>query len=124
MAGSQLSKEALRGRFVGKSLHEVGTPAVVLDRAKLEANCNLMLEAVQRLGLGWRCHIKTHKVRSRQPLRVTFGPDVRLTCGPDDRAHEAASGRQERDAGEPDGFHGPGGREHHTAAERVPGGRS
>ena len=47
---------------MGKSLHDVGTPAVVLDLAKIEANCNLMLETVEKLGLGWRAHIKTHKV--------------------------------------------------------------
>ncbi|RYP61371.1 hypothetical protein DL771_010158 [Monosporascus sp. 5C6A] len=70
MAGSQVSKAALRARFVGKSLHEVGTPAVVLDLAKLEANCNLMLEAVERLGLGWRCHIKTHKTIELARLQV------------------------------------------------------
>ena len=57
-----LKKESLRAQVVGKSLHDVGTPAVVLDLAKVEANCNLMLETVEKLGLGWRAHIKTHKV--------------------------------------------------------------
>lgn len=62
MATTQLSKDLLRGQFVGKTLHQVPTPAVVLDLAKVEANCNLMLEAAQRLHLNWRAHIKTHKV--------------------------------------------------------------
>lgn len=62
MAETQALKDLLQARFVGKSLHDVGTPAVVLDLAKIEANCNLMLEAVEKLGLGWRAHIKTHKV--------------------------------------------------------------
>jgi D-serine ammonia-lyase len=56
------SKDFLRSRFVGRLLQQVPTPALVLDLAKVEANCNLMLDAVQRLELGWRAHIKTHKV--------------------------------------------------------------
>jgi D-serine ammonia-lyase len=59
---SHLSKEALRARYVGRSLYQVPTPAVVLDLAKVEANCNMMLEAARRLDLSWRAHIKTHKV--------------------------------------------------------------
>lgn len=46
---------------VGQTLHQVPTPSAVLDLAKLEVNCSRMLEAVHRLGLGWRAHIKTHK---------------------------------------------------------------
>jgi D-serine deaminase-like pyridoxal phosphate-dependent protein len=55
-------KEQLRERFVGKTLNEVPTPSVVLDLAKLERNCQRMLEVTQRLGLLWRAHIKSHKV--------------------------------------------------------------
>lgn len=57
------SKDLLRAQHVGRSLHQVATPSVVLDLAKVEANCNLMLDASQRLDLGWRAHIKTHKVK-------------------------------------------------------------
>jgi len=62
MATVQSPKELLRARFVGKSLHQVPTPAVVLDLAKVENNCNIMLRAAQRQQLNWRAHIKTHKV--------------------------------------------------------------
>ena len=55
-------KETLRARFVGRPLGEVPTPSAVLDLAKVEANCERMLSAVTRLGIGWRPHIKTHKV--------------------------------------------------------------
>lgn len=54
-------KDQLRARFAGKTLHEVPTPSVVLDLAKVEMNCERMLEATQRLGLLWRAHIKSHK---------------------------------------------------------------
>lgn len=51
-----------RARYVGKTLHDVPTPSAVLDLAKLETNCQQMLDAVERLSLSWRAHIKTHKV--------------------------------------------------------------
>jgi len=57
-----VSKEELRAKFVGKTLDEVPIPSVILDQAKLRVNCERMLDTVNRLGLGWRAHIKTHKV--------------------------------------------------------------
>lgn len=56
------SKAALQERFVGKTLHEVPTPSIVLDIAKLEVNCQRMIDAADKNGIGWRAHIKTHKV--------------------------------------------------------------
>lgn len=56
------SKTALQERFVGKTLHEVPTPSIVLDLAKLEVNCQRMIDAAKKNGIGWRAHIKTHKV--------------------------------------------------------------
>ena len=64
MAAAANCKEALQARYVGQSLYNTPTPALVLDLAKVEANCNLMLDAAQSLKLQWRAHIKTHKVRS------------------------------------------------------------
>jgi len=57
-----MARDLLKAQYVGKSLYNVPTPALVLDLAKVEANCNLMLGAAQRLNLNWRAHIKTHKV--------------------------------------------------------------
>lgn len=56
------SKAALQERFVGKTLQEVPTPSIVLDLAKLEVNCQRMIDAADKNGIGWRAHIKTHKV--------------------------------------------------------------
>ena len=56
-------KDELKAKFVGQTLQDVPTPCVVLDLAKLEVNCQRMLDATDRLGLLWRAHIKTHKVR-------------------------------------------------------------
>ncbi|KAI0473889.1 putative serine dehydratase domain-containing protein [Xylariaceae sp. FL0804] len=63
-------KDVLCAQFVGKTLHQVGTPAVVLDLAKVEANCSLMLDAAERLQLSWRAHIKTHKTAELTRLQV------------------------------------------------------
>lgn len=56
------SKAALQERLVGKTLYEVPTPSIVLDLAKLEVNCHRMMDAAEKNGIGWRAHIKTHKV--------------------------------------------------------------
>ncbi|KAK3362618.1 putative serine dehydratase domain-containing protein [Lasiosphaeria hispida] len=63
-------KEQLRARFVGHTLHNVPTPSAVLDLAKLEVNCERMLDATERLGLLWRAHIKTHKTTELTRLQV------------------------------------------------------
>ncbi|KAF3764341.1 hypothetical protein M406DRAFT_71110 [Cryphonectria parasitica EP155] len=52
----------LKERLVGKTLHDVPTPSIVLDLAKLEVNCQQMMDAAEKNGIGWRAHIKTHKV--------------------------------------------------------------
>jgi len=59
-------KAQLRDQFVGQNLSNVPTPSIVLDLAKLEVNCERMLNATERLGLLWRAHIKTHKVYHAQ----------------------------------------------------------
>lgn len=55
-------KEALVKEFVGRSIRDVPTPAAVMNVAAARRNCERMLEAVQKLELGWRAHVKTHKV--------------------------------------------------------------
>ena len=73
-------KDELRAKFVGQTLQNVPTPFVVLDLAKLEVNCQRMLDATDRLGLLWRAHIKTHKVRPCYYILADYAPvqDSRL----------------------------------------------
>lgn len=59
---SSSATSTLKERLVGKTLHEVPTPSIVLDMAKLEVNCKRMMDAAEKNGIGWRAHIKTHKV--------------------------------------------------------------
>jgi hypothetical protein len=63
-------KEALVKEFVGKSIAEVPTPAAVMNVAAARRNCERMLEAVKKLDLGWRAHVKTHKVSEGSFIRV------------------------------------------------------
>ena len=57
------SRALLHQHFVGKKLQDVETPAAVIDRAVAEEHCSAMLETVDDLGLQFRAHVKTHKVR-------------------------------------------------------------
>ena len=66
--------ESVKAPYLGKTLHDVSTPSAVLDLAKLEVNCQRMLEATHRLGLGWRAHIKTHKACLGFSRRIMFEP--------------------------------------------------
>jgi len=63
---SSHSKGELRQDIVGKQLwdteYSIPSPAAILDLAKIETNCERMLRTVERLDLGWRPHVKTHKV--------------------------------------------------------------
>lgn len=56
---------ALREAFIGKNLQDVLTPAAVLDKAVVQRNCLQMLEACEALQVGFRPHVKTHKVYFR-----------------------------------------------------------
>ena len=64
----------VKAPYLGKTLHDVSTPSAVLDLAKLEVNCQRMLDATERLGLEWRAHIKTHKVCLGSSCCAVFEP--------------------------------------------------
>lgn len=56
------SAAALKLLYVAKQIKDAQAPAAIIDRAVVKRNCNLMLEAAQKLGVGFRAHVKTHKV--------------------------------------------------------------
>ncbi|KAG7412640.1 D-serine dehydratase [Fusarium oxysporum f. sp. rapae] len=71
--------EELRQFYVGKSIHDVPKPAVILDRARVDRHCQSMLRAVKTLGLGFRAHVKTHKTIEATCLQIGQGSgDVKL----------------------------------------------
>jgi len=54
---------SLKTQWYGKPLSTVPTPAAVIDRAKARQNCELMLSTATTLGVQFRAHVKSHKVR-------------------------------------------------------------
>ena len=73
------SKAKLQQAFVGKTLHEVSTPAAVVDRAVVRRNCDQLLQACKALQVDFRPHVKTHKVqrsRTNPSLQITYVPEI------------------------------------------------
>ena len=56
------SEAALKLQYVGKEIKDVQAPAAIIDVAVVRRNCTLMLEAADKLDVGFRAHVKTHKV--------------------------------------------------------------
>lgn len=57
------SDEELRQFYVGQDVTAVPKPAIILDIAKVRRHASAMLDAAKSLGVGFRAHVKTHKVR-------------------------------------------------------------
>ena len=71
--------DALRKPLVGERLQNVLVPAAVIDLAKAQNNCALMLNSVKKLGVKFRAHVKTHKTTELTQLQVGLdAKDVRL----------------------------------------------
>lgn len=64
------SQAALASRFVGKHLRDLLTPSVILDRSKLKKNCDAMLQVCQKLDVGFRAHVKSHKTLELSRMQV------------------------------------------------------
>ncbi|MFC7498841.1 alanine racemase [Enterovirga sp. GCM10030262] len=54
-------------------LSDLFTPALILDRGRLEANCEAMRERCRRLGVGLRPHMKT--LKSIDAARIAIDPE-------------------------------------------------
>ncbi|KAG6262538.1 hypothetical protein E4U49_003033 [Claviceps purpurea] len=67
-------RHVLAELYLGKSLREIPTPAAVINVAAVRRNCERMLQTCDRLDLGWRAHVKTHKTVEITQLQV--GKDV------------------------------------------------
>jgi len=62
----QPDAEKLRAQYVGTDLKDLDGPAAILDLAVMKRNCDFMLKTNEALGVGWRAHVKTHKVSPDQ----------------------------------------------------------
>lgn len=56
------SQATLASHFVGKQIKDVQAPAAIIDAAIVRRNCDALSNAINRLGVGFRAHVKTHKV--------------------------------------------------------------
>lgn len=57
------SPSALKLHYIGKQLKDIQAPAAILDAAVIRRNCKLMLDTAEKLQVGFRAHVKTHKVK-------------------------------------------------------------
>ncbi|KAJ4348175.1 uncharacterized protein N0V89_009547 [Didymosphaeria variabile] len=67
------SLASLQLQYLGKKLEDLSTPAVVLDRAVVKKNCDAMLDVCEKLGVGFRAHVKSHKTLELSKLQVGTG---------------------------------------------------
>lgn len=91
-------REALAQLYVGKSLGDLPTPAAVINAAAVRKNCKRMLQTCDRLGLGWRAHVKTHKVSDSVtlPLPAVRGRQMQLAHRFTDRQWKLRSSKLEK----------------------------
>lgn len=65
MASMELpSKKDLSQFYHGKDIADVPKPAAVLDRAIIRRHCERLKQTIKALNVGFRAHVKTHKVRT------------------------------------------------------------
>ena len=56
------SQQALKDFYVGQDVGDVPKPALVLDAAVIRRHCETMIRTVRELDVGFRAHVKSHKV--------------------------------------------------------------
>lgn len=64
------SKEYLVKKYVGKKLHEIRTPRMIVDRAVVKRNCERLAAIAEKSGKRIRVHIKTHKASPSSSLKI------------------------------------------------------
>jgi D-serine deaminase-like pyridoxal phosphate-dependent protein len=56
--------------YIGKDIKDVPKPAAILDVAIIRRHCETMLATVKALNVGFRAHVKTHKVSHPIPIPI------------------------------------------------------
>jgi len=59
---SHISQAELKQFYIGKDIADVPKPAAVLDVAIIRRHCETMLRTIKKLNVGFRAHVKSHKV--------------------------------------------------------------
>jgi D-serine deaminase-like pyridoxal phosphate-dependent protein len=63
MAFTDPSQEELQRFYIGRDISDVPKPAAILDIAIIKRHCETMLRTIKALNVGFRAHVKSHKVR-------------------------------------------------------------
>lgn len=76
-------RQELLKAFTGVFVGDLPTPAAVVDRTLMGRNCDAMLHVCKELGVGFRAHVKSHKVCCASnilsfPFPFTFSLDSQL----------------------------------------------
>ncbi|KAK6454202.1 putative serine dehydratase domain-containing protein [Scheffersomyces xylosifermentans] len=64
-------KRSLLHAFKGKSVSQLPTPSVIINRDVFIRNCKKMLENAEKLDVDFRAHIKTHKTLEGAALQLS-----------------------------------------------------
>jgi D-serine deaminase-like pyridoxal phosphate-dependent protein len=56
------SEQELQQFYIGQDITTIPKPAAILDGAIVRRHCRDMLQTAQQLNVGFRAHIKSHKV--------------------------------------------------------------
>lgn len=72
MEGYAVSTSTPEG-YIGKPIDELPTPAVIIDRFKVESNIEQMAKTVSDWQCLFRAHIKTHKTKQGTALQLSTG---------------------------------------------------
>ena len=83
----------LRKFYVGRDITEVPKPALILDRAKMRRHCQSLLNAVDSLGVDFRAHVKTHKVRQKKRPPLASARERRINAHAPTRPARASVSR-------------------------------
>ncbi|ATY59741.1 Alanine racemase [Cordyceps militaris] len=74
------SLESLRQFYLGKHIHDVPKPALILDQARMRRHCQSLVAATEALGVDFRAHVKTHKTVEGTRLQVGQAKKVKLVA--------------------------------------------
>lgn len=86
------SEAELQQFYLGQDIAIIPKPAAILDAAIIRRHCRDMLQTIQQLNVGFRAHIKSHKVHIT--LHTTAG---KVLIGKIDNANRTSpSQRQPR----------------------------
>ncbi|EEP78757.1 predicted protein [Uncinocarpus reesii 1704] len=70
------SPNDLQTQYVGRFLQDIDGPAAIIDVAVARQNCQIMLDAADKLGVLFRSHVKTHKTTELTRLQVGDKADI------------------------------------------------